>query len=275
MKIISDSSCDIWSLPDVSFVTVPLEIYTDERRFMDDDSMNVPDLLDYLEQFKGRSYTACPSSQTWLEAFGEEEEIYVVTMTSGLSGTYNSAQCAKKTYLEQHPDAKILIVDTLSTSAEQLLTIQKIRDLKKAGLSFEEVSTQIQSYVKQTRLFFAFESLRNFAQNGRVPKLLAQAIGVLGISIIGTASEEGQVKPIGKCRGPKKVIANLMSQLKSAGYTGGKLNICHIENENLAEMFSAKVREAFPMAEIQIYPARGLVAYYGERGGMIVGCECG
>nr|WP_027872419.1 DegV family protein [[Eubacterium] cellulosolvens] len=274
MRIISDSSCDILTLQDAEFTAVPLEIYTDERRFVDDDNIDVHELLDYLEKYKGRSYTACPSSQCWLDAFQDSEEIYIVTMTSGLSGTYNSAECAKKMYQETHPNAKILIVDTLSTSAEQLLVIEKIRDLKREGKSFEEIEKEVSVYTKKTHLFFAFESLHNFAQNGRVPKLLAQAIGVLGISIIGMASEEGKVEPIGKCRGKKKVIANLISQLVNVGYKGGRVNVTHVENRELADAFCEKLREQFPAAEVAIHPARGLVAYYGERGGMIVGCEC-
>lgn len=274
MRIISDSSCDILTLEDAEFAAVPLEIYTDERRFVNDDDIDVHELLDYLEKYTGRSYTACPGTQRWVDAFQDSEEIYVVTMTSGLSGTFNSAQAAKKMYLETHSGAKILIVDTLSTSAEQLLVIEKIRDLKKEGKSFEEVEKEISAYLRKTHLFFAFESLHNFAQNGRVPKLLAQAIGVLGISIIGTASEEGKVESIGKCRGKKKVIANLMTQLVNAGYIGGKVNVTHVENKELAEAFREKLMEKFPLAEVAIRPARGLVAYYGERGGMIVGCEC-
>ena len=48
----------------------------------------------------------------------------------------------------------------------------------------------------------------------------------------------------------------------------------HVENKELAEAFREKLMEKFPLAEVAIRPARGLVAYYGERGGMIVGCEC-
>ena len=86
MRIISDSSCDILTLQDAEFAAVPLEIYTDERRFVDDDNIVVHELLDYLEKYNGRSYTACLGTQRWVDAFQDSEEIYVVTMTSGLSG---------------------------------------------------------------------------------------------------------------------------------------------------------------------------------------------
>lgn len=273
-RIISDSSCDIWELDGVDFATVPLTISTDEKTFVDDDSIDVHEMLDYLEGYKSRSFTACPSVEGWLDAFADADEIYVVTLTSGLSGTFNSALTAKKIYLEKNPDAKVYVVDSLSTSSEQLLIVEKIKALKQAGNSFDEVCKKIEQYKGKTRLFFAFQSLNNFAQNGRVPKVLAQAIGVLGISIIGTASETGTVKPISKCRGKKAVIANLMQQLKGAGYKGGRLNVSHVENEELAVLFTEKVKNIYPDADVNVYPSRGLCAYYGERGGLLIGCEC-
>ena len=274
MIIIADSSCDIWTLPDVAFASVPLDIYTDERRFVDDETLDVSEMLEYLKGFKGRSYTSCPSSQRWIDAFDGEDEVYIVTLTSGLSGTYNSAEIAREMYLETHPDAKVLVVDSLSTSSEMNLIIQKIRELKLQGMEFDEVCREIAAYQKRTRLFFAFESLHNFAQNGRVPKILEQAVGFLGLTVLGTADEEGHVKPTGKGRGCKKVVSSLLSQMKAAGYAGGKVVITHVKNEKLAKAFSEKLLEAYPGAEVEIYPSRGLVAYYAEEHGIIVGCEC-
>lgn len=274
MKIIADSSCDIKSLEGVDFVAVPLKIYTDERSFTDDENLNVPEMLEYLENYKGRSYTSCPDVDGWLQAIGDSEETYIVAMTSGLSGTYNSAKCAADMYLETHPAAKIVVFDTLSTAGEMLLIIDKIKCLKEAGASFEDVCEEIAAYSKTTRLFFALQSLHNFSQNGRIPKVLAQAIGILGICIIGTASEHGTVAPIGKSRGKKAIISTMMEQIKKAGYSGGKIKIGHIENEDLANAFAEEVKKAYPDAEMSVYASKGLCAYYAERGSLLVGCEC-
>lgn len=273
-RIIADSSCDIWELEGVDFKTVPLSISTEERTFEDDESINVHEMLDYLEHYKSRSYTACPGIEYWLNAYEGADEIYVVTLTSGLSGTYNSALAAKDMYMEKRPDAKVYVVDSLSTSAELLLIVEKIRELVLGGNSFENICTRIEEYKKKTRLFFAFQSLHNFAQNGRVPKILAKTIGVLGISIIGTASEAGTVEPITKSRGSKAVVSKLIQQLENASYRGGKVNICQVENEELATLFSDALKAKYPNVEIKVYPSRGLCAYYAERGGIIIGCEC-
>ena len=69
IKIIADSSCDLKEFPDLPFETVPLTLSTDEKSFVDDPDLNVSEVLDYLYSHNGRSYTACPSTQSWLDAF--------------------------------------------------------------------------------------------------------------------------------------------------------------------------------------------------------------
>lgn len=274
IKFISDSSCDIDSYNDTAIEAVPLRIYTSERDFVDTKDLDIHEMLDYLLSYSGRSYTACPSTESWLNAFEGGDEIYVTTMTSNLSGTYRSACVAKDMFLEAHPDAKICIVDTLTTGPEMRLTLEKIIEWKKAGHSFEDIEKNVSEYVSSTRLFFAFKSLHNFAQNGRVNKAVAALVERLNIRITGTASVDGDIKPMHKCRGERSVIDRMVTEITEAGFTGGKLRICHIENEDLATQVGSRIVELFPQTNLAVYPAKGLCSYYGERGGIIIGCEC-
>jgi fatty acid-binding protein DegV len=130
-----------------------------------------------------------------------------------------------------------------------------------------------EEYLKKTRLFFSFQSLHNLAQNGRVNKVLASAIGALGISVIGTASAKGTIEAVGKCRGDKKVISTFLSQMKSAGFESGKVRIGQIENEKLAGRLCQIILDQYPQADVEVFPARGLCSYYGERGCIMLGCE--
>ena len=86
MRIVADSSCDLYSLDTKDFKSVPLSIYTDERTFVDDPDLNITEMLDYLASYKGRSYTSCPSSDAWMQSFEGADEIFVLTVTSSLSG---------------------------------------------------------------------------------------------------------------------------------------------------------------------------------------------
>lgn len=272
-KFITDSSCDLWSFEGVDYSSVPLTVSTDERNYTDTENVDIPEMLEYLLTYKGRSYTACPSVESWLNSFGEADRIYIVTMTSTLSGTYNSAMTAVNLYHQEHPDAKIHVFDTLSTGPEMRLLLEKLIELDAKEPSFEEVCRKAEQYLSRTRLFFALKSLNNLAQNGRVNKAIASAIGMLGISIYGTASTEGTLEPQGKCRGEKKIVSSILKQMEAMGYHGGKVRISHVENLPLAENMREAILKKFPQADILIYPAHVLCSYYAEKGGILVGCE--
>jgi DegV family protein with EDD domain len=274
VKFVADSACDLKEYPGICFETVPLSISTDERDYTDNEDLNVHEVLDYLEGYNDRSYTACPSIDAWLKAFEGADEIYCVTITSGLSGTFNGANIAREQYLEDHPDTKIYVVDSLSTGPGMVLLLEKLAELKSQGKSFEEVCTAIDKYRKRLKLYFSLSSLHNLAQNGRVNKLIASAIGFMNIKILGTASKEGTIEQVGKCRGNNRMIDKIIEQLKENGFTKGKIRICHVECLEFANAVAEKIRSIFNCTDIKIVPARGLCSYYAERGGIILGCEC-
>lgn len=273
-RFITDSCSDMIQTEGGNFVSVPLVISTDEKEYVDDEYLDIHEMLDDLSVYKGKSGTACPSVESWLHAFEGADTIFVATMTSALSGTYNSALVAKKIYEHSHPEAKIHVFDTLSAGPELRLLMEKLFSFERAGKTFEEIVRCGEKYLQTTRLFFALKSLHNLAQNGRVNKVIAAAAGALGISVLGTASAEGTLESSAKCRGDKKVIAGMLEEITKAGFQNGKVRISHVENLELAEKLRIALMERFPEAEILIYKARGLCSYYAERGGILVGVEC-
>lgn len=272
-RFVADSSIDIKEIPGVEFVSAPLTIYTDEVSYTDDEQINITEMLDYLAGHKGRSYTACPSVDSWLQAFGGADTVYVCAMTSTLSGTYNSAVAAREMYLQQYPEAKVHVFDSLTTGPELAILMEKVVELAQSGLPFEEVCQQAEAYSKRLNLLFALKSVHNLAQNGRVNKILASAVGVLGINIISKASEQGDIEPISKCRGDKKLISKMLEEMENMHYQGGKVKISHIENQELAEQIAAAIQKKYPGSCPQVYPAGGLCSYYAERGGILIGFE--
>lgn len=274
VKFIADSACDLTEYPGINFEAVPLTLSTSERTFTDDKSLNVHDMLEYLYSHKGRSFTACPSTQAWLDAFEGADEIYVVTITSGLSGTYNSACVAKEQYISEHPETKICVVDSLSTGPGEVLILEKMVEMKNSGKSFEDISGSIEKYRDSLRLHFGLKSLHNLAQNGRVNKLIASAIGIMNIRILGTAGKEGTIEQVARCRGERKLIDTILEEIKKIGYKGGKVRICHVENAELASAIIEGIKREFGKIDIKSILAGGLCSFYAERGGIIIGCEC-
>ena len=273
-KIVADSSCDIWELNGVDFAVAPITISTDNKHYVDNQELDVHLMSEELAKYKGVSHTACPSVGSWLDCYEGFDEIFVITLTGAMSGTYNSAMTAKGIYEEENENVKVHVFDSLSTGPEMRLLIEKLKEMIEEDLPFEEIVEKGQDYLNHTRLFFALKSLHNFAMNGRVSKTVASAIGVLNISIFATASEEGTIQQISKCRGEKKVVKSMIEHLENAGYHGGKVRISHADNLKLAHNVRDKILELYPNADIIVYPMGGLCTYYAEIGGLLVGCEC-
>jgi len=274
IKIVADSSSDLLELDGVEFVSVPLKIITDQKEYVDDALLDVPQMIEELRELKGRSYTSCPNVGDWEEAFADADQVFAVTITSGLSGSYGAAVQARDATLDKFPDKKIHVIDTLTAGAEVMLIVEKLRELIHKGLSFEAIRDTVEEYMKHTHLLFALESLHNFVQNGRVSKLSAAAAGVLGFRILGIASEQGMLELLTKCRGAGKTIAGFISELKRLGYHGGKALIGHCLNELGAENLKNAIISEFGKADIRIFPMRGLCSYYAEKGGLLLGFEC-
>ena len=273
-KIVADSSSDLLTLEGVDFASVPLKIITNKKEYVDDASLDVPRMIEELKEYKGRSYTSCPNVADWAEAFEDADQVFAVAITSGLSGSYGAAVQARQICLEKLPEKQIYVIDSLSAGPELVLIIEKLRELIQKGESFESICEKIDIYADNAKLFFALESLHNFVQNGRIGKLAAVAAGVLGIRILGIASEEGKLELLTKCRGAAKTIAGFISELKRIGYRGGKAIIGHCLNIEGAETLKQAILSEFGAVEIKIMPLRGLCSYYAEKGGLLLGFEC-
>ena len=260
-------------LQTAAFDAAPLKIMTAEREFVDDSQLDLESMIDYFSSYKGKSHTSCPNPEDWLAAFGDAQEVFCVAITSGLSGSYNSACIAKEMYEEAHPDRQVFVIDSLSAGPELTLIVEKLEELILAGMTYGEICEYMPKYQQQTGLLFTLESLNNFAANGRVSPAVAKLAGVLGIRIVGKASDAGTLEPTDKCRGEAKAVSAIMKHLKENGLKKGKVQIAHCRNENAANTLKAMIEAELPDVTVKIGRNLGLCSYYAERGGMLVGYE--
>lgn len=273
IKIAADSAANLWTLEGADYASVPLKIVTDEREYVDGPQLDTALMMEELAAYKGRSGTSCPNVGDWLEAFGEAEEVFTVAITKNLSGCHNAAVQAKEVYEEAHPGRRVCNLDTLTAGPEEVLIVEKLKELINEGLSFDEIEAKITEYMQHTHLGFMLESLDNLAKNGRVSPLIAKAVGFLNIRIVGKASDEGTLQQLHKCRGEKKGMEALVKEMKSMGYAGGKVRIAHSSNPQAAGALKGILAEEYPAADIRIDPCGGLCCFYAENGGLLVGFE--
>ena len=272
-KIVSDSSSDILKLENIEYAYAPMKIITAEREFVDDENLDVEAMANFFNEYKERSQTSCPNPADWLDAFGDADDIICVTITSALSGSYNSACTAKELYETENEGKRVYVLDTLSAGPEITLIVRKLEEFVKAGMEYEEICEKISSYSKQTGLVFMLKSLKNFAANGRVSPLVAKLVGFAGICIVGKASDEGTLEPSHKIRGESRSLETLINDLRELGLRKGKVSIGHCQNEGAASKLKEMIETSFEKVQVEIHKLRGLCSFYAEKGGLLVGFE--
>ena len=272
-KIVADSSSDLLTLSGVPYESVPLKIITKEKEYTDDATLNVEEMVEDLRRQTAPTGTSCPNVHDWISAFGDAQMIFAITITSNLSGSYNACRQAAEMYMEENPGSKVCVLDSLSTGPEIRLIVEFLRDAILAGEAFEAIEEKVRAYMQKTHLMFSLQSLVNLARNGRVSHAVAKIASVLGICIVGKASDEGTLEPLHKCRGEKSALKTMYKTMKEMGFAGGKVRISHCLNEKGAQMVADMIRADFPDADIAMDCAKGLVCYYAEKGGMLIGFE--
>lgn len=273
--IVVDSGCDLKEIDgdEAGFFRAPLILNVGDREFVDDFSLDVTDFMKEMTAYGGKTGSAAPSPGVWQEMFDKAEEVFAFTITGTLSGSYASAMTARNVVAEKNPDKKIYIMDTCSAGPELTLMVEKTLEYIRNGMTFEEIVTGLAEYKKRTKLVFALSSLDNLIKNGRVSKLKGGMAGLLGIKILGYASESGTLEILKKCRGKLSVYDSMIEEMIRCGYRGGKVIISHCFNSEKAEYLTQKIKEKFPKSRVVTMPTSGLCSYYAEKQGILLGFE--
>ncbi|HFI0067998.1 TPA: DegV family protein [Streptococcus suis] len=276
-KIVADSGCDYRQLknlaPDTEFISVPLTIQVGDQAFIDDANLDIDHMMNVMEASKSAAGSACPSPQAYQAAFEGAENIFVITITGGLSGSFNAARVARDMFVEEHPEVNIHLIDSLSAGGEMDLIVDEINRLIATGLEFEELVQAITTYQENSKLLFVLAKVDNLVKNGRLSKLVGTVVGLLNIRMVGEASSEGKLELLQKARGHKKSVTAAFEEMKKAGYNGGRIVMAHRNNAKFFQQFSELVKASFPNAIVDQVATSGLCSFYAEDGGLLMGYE--
>lgn len=275
-KILTDTGSnirEITNLPeDTTFDLIPLILHVDKKDFVDVPSLDIEELIGAVKGSSSSS-SACPAPGAYAEKFSGADNVICFTLSSELSGSYNSAELGKSIALEQNPDANIHIFNSRSAGGELDLLVKKAISLVDEGKDFDEVIAGLTDYHANTHKGYMLKSIENLVKNGRVNKVVGSLVGLLNIHVIGIRSNEGTIEMSNRARGEKKALKIFLKDLIENGYSGGKMELAHVLNPDLADTFADQVREKFPNADINIVPTSGLCSFYAEKGGLMVGYE--
>lgn len=274
-KIVIDSCGELTEelKQDGHFESVPLEIFVDDYHIVDDETFDQAEFLKRVAASPNCPKSTCPSPERYVEAFDcGADHVYGVTLSSQLSGSYNSAELGKKLYIEEKGDKKIHIFDSKSASVGETLVGMKIQECEEAGLSFEEVIEKVESFIAEKNTSFVLETLETLRKNGRLSNLKAFVANTLNIKPVMAGSPEGTIYQLGQARGITKAVDKMIKDLisKTANPKEKILAISHCNCPERARAAVDKIKQMAEFKRIIVVDTAGISSMYASDGGIIM-----
>ncbi|HHZ12885.1 MAG: DegV family protein [Caldicoprobacterales bacterium] len=274
MRIVADSCCDV--SPEVEKQTgielVPLTIQIGDKEYRDDKNLDIDGLIEDMKNSPIAPKTACPSPQDFIESYKGDGSVFVVTLSSALSGTYRSAMMAKDIFLEEVENKFIHVFDSLSASVGETLVSLHISELINKGLKEMEIVEKVNAYIKDMRTFFTLKSLDNLVKSGRVSHFVAKVSSILSVKPIMAENGEGQIEVHEKVVGAKRVFKRLVEVIGEQGQNleDKVLGIAHCNALESALAFKEEVLKRYNFKDIVIVRTGGISSVYANEGGLII-----
>lgn len=273
-KIVVDSCCE---LPveyknDSRFQSIPLTLEIGDYEITDDETFDQKDFLQRVAAYPLCPRSSCPSPEKYREAYHDEaEEVYVVTLSSHLSGSYNSAELGKSLYEEKYGAKKLHVVDSESASCGETQIVRKIVECKEEGLSFEETVEKVEIFKRQMRTYFVLDNLETLRKNGRLSNVKALVASTLNIKPV-MIGNRGVIEQKGQAIGINKALVKLADGIVADVDKPQErvLMITHCNCPERAQYIRRLMEKRASYRDVVIMDTEGVSSMYANDGGVIV-----
>lgn len=273
-KIIVDSCTDLTDKmkEDRHFQMVPLTLQVDDQAIVDDAAFNQKEFLKLVAESPNSPKSSCPSPEAYMKLYSGKEDVYVVTLSSNLSGSYNSAVLGRKLYLEEHSKKNIEIINSCSASVGQTLIAKKIQEYAEAGKGFQDIIHLIKTFKEKLSTKFVLENLDTLRKSGRLTGIKAILTSVLNIKPVMAGTAEGTICKLDQARGIQKALILMASHIEQDVKNPEErtLGIAHCNNYSRALFVKDEILRRVPFKESFIVDTAGVSTMYAGDGGIIV-----
>ena len=253
------------SIPYVCF-----HFFLNDEEKIDDLGISVPPKVLFDAIRAGVSARTAQVNADEYEAFfrpflQEGKDVLHVTLSSGISGTINSAQAAAAVLREEFPERKIYIVDSLCASSGYGLFMDRLADLRDEGMTIDELRDWAENNRLRLNHWFFSTDLTQYIRGGRVSKTAGFVGGLLGICPLLHVNNLGQLEPVSKIPSRKLVRREMLKKMEAQAENGleysGKCYICQSDIMEDARKVADEIESRFPHlnGKVQIYPIGGVI----------------
>lgn len=274
VKIVADSCCDLNQdlIEKMNIKIAPLTIQLEGQEYRDDEHLDIDNFIARMRESSEAPKTACPSPKEFMDAYLGEESVFVVTLSSALSGTYKSAVLAKDMFIEEIGKKFIHVFDSFSASVGETLISLKISEVAKWGLEDSQIIEKVNDYIKGMKTFFMLETLENLVKAGRISPLVAKVTSILNVKPIMAGTEEGNIRAHEKVIGQKRAFKRFVDIIGEEGTNleDKILGIAHCNCLEKAMEFKNEVLKRYNFKDIIIVKTAGISTVYANEGGLII-----
>lgn len=272
--IVCDSCTDLTEedLKKGCYTWVPLTLLVDGEEIIDDETFDQADFLAKVAASKDAVKSACPAPESYMDAYEKADDIYVVTLSAELSGSYNSAVLGKNLYEEEHGEKNIYVVNSRGASSTQTLVARKLYEYASTGMPFEEVVEKIEEYTTNLRTYFVLETLEVLRKNGRLSRLSATIAGALNIKPVMIGTRDGVIQKAAQARGMKKALAKMVEHMGSEGRDLSERSfvVAHCNCYDRAVYVKDLIMKHLHAKDVDIVDTKGVSSLYACDGGIVV-----
>lgn len=250
---------------------IPFKINIDDEEIIDKNS-DTDSLLSKMKARTNKILTACPSPNDFITAYQKYKNNFVITISSKLSGCYNSAIVAKDIIMDSGNDTFIHVFDSKSASAGESLVALKVTQLIQKKLSSSQIIEETNRYIANMKTFFILESLENLIKNGRISHLKGIIGSVLHIVPIMGDDGNGKIELKAQARGEKKAIDKLIQMIGESkiDFANTILGITHVNAKEKAQSLKEEILKIYAFKDVLIFHSGGLSTVYADDGGIVI-----
>jgi len=273
-SIVVDSACDV--ARDIvdgvgTFLSkVPINLQLGDKVYRDDEELNLDTYIDEMEASPSVK-TSAPSPGLFLDRFKVGDSVFVVTLSSKLSATYQSAMTAKDMYIEQFGNKFIHIFDSCTASVGEGVIVRKITELLDNGFKDMEVVEKVDEFIKNMNTYIILDKFDNLVKTGRINPMIAKVAGFMNLKPI-CSEQGGEIKMLEKTRGFTKAKTRLAEIIRETTPDIAQRTMCitHVKALDKALALKDEMLRVINPKEIIIEESGGVTTTYGARGGLIV-----
>ncbi|WP_085994511.1 DegV family protein [Oceanobacillus senegalensis] len=276
IQLMTDSSADIPHrlYDEVNIQVVPLYLHFSDGEY-NTEQVNLSNFYKKIKELKELPRSAAPSPNDFYETYktvDPNKPILMLSLSKGLSSTYENAVAGKNLLLEEEPDRKIEVINTRTASCGISLLIHEARKKINEGYSFDQLVQHMHERVKQTTTLFVLKTLENLVIGGRLDKMKGKLAKTLNIRLLMRGSNEGTIEVVEKVRGDKKSIRKFVEQIGE--YTKSVedkvISMSHGNDENRAKKILEEIRKKYAFNNSLLSETGPLISTYGGEGAIVI-----